>query len=87
MSSPQAEAIASIVSKLITAGQEEAAAMLRSSVARAQAAEKSAKLSMTESRRLQLAAEVGHTLGLAVRPWRWPAKASDFAQPTAARTH
>jgi protein ImuA len=45
-----------------------------------------AKLSLTASRRLQLAAEAGGTLGLALRRWRRPAEASDFGQPTAART-
>jgi protein ImuA len=44
------------------------------------------KLAMTASRRLQLAAEEGGTLGLALRRWRRPAEASDFGQPTAART-
>lgn len=45
-----------------------------------------AKLPMTASRRLQLAAEEGGTLGLALRRWRRPAEAADFGQPTAART-
>ncbi len=45
-----------------------------------------AKLPMTASRRLQLAAEAGGTLGLALRRWRRPAEALDFGQPTAART-
>ncbi len=45
-----------------------------------------ARLPMTASRRLQLAAEEGGTLGLALRRWRRPAEASDFGQPTAART-
>lgn len=44
------------------------------------------KLGMTASRRLQLAAEAGGTLGLALRRWRRPAEAADFGQPTAART-
>lgn len=44
------------------------------------------KLGMTASRRLQLAAEEGATLGLALRRWRRPAEAADFGQPTAART-
>jgi protein ImuA len=41
---------------------------------------------MTASRRLQLAAEEGGTLGVALRRWRRPAEAADFGQPTAART-
>ncbi|EYD78075.1 hypothetical protein Rumeso_00337 [Rubellimicrobium mesophilum DSM 19309] len=45
-----------------------------------------AKLPMTASRRLQLAAEECGTMGLALRRWRRPAEASDFGQPTAART-
>lgn len=45
-----------------------------------------ARLPLTASRRLQLAAEAGGTLGLALRRWRRPAEASDFGQPTAART-
>jgi protein ImuA len=44
------------------------------------------RLPMTTSRRLQLAAEEGNTLGLALRRWRRPAEAADFGQPTAART-
>jgi protein ImuA len=44
------------------------------------------RLPMTASRRLQLAAEEGGTLGLALRRWRRPAEAADFGQPTAART-
>ncbi|WP_369062240.1 ImuA family protein [Caulobacter sp. 73W] len=44
------------------------------------------RLSMTASRRLQLAAETGQTLGLAVRRWRRQADAADFGQPTAAAT-
>lgn len=45
-----------------------------------------ARLSMTASRRLQLAAEDTGALGLAVRRWRRPAEAADFGQPTAAAT-
>lgn len=44
------------------------------------------RLPMTESRRLQLAAERNKTIGLAVRRWRRPAEAVDFGQPTAAST-
>jgi protein ImuA len=45
-----------------------------------------ARLPMTESRRLQLAAERYKTIGLALRRWRRPAEAVDFGQPTAATT-
>ncbi|MCU4180161.1 ImuA family protein [Bosea sp. BH3] len=45
-----------------------------------------ARLSMTASRRLQLAAEGTGTLGIALRRWRRQAEASDFGQPTAAMT-
>jgi protein ImuA len=45
-----------------------------------------AHLSMTASRRLQLAAEGSSTMGLAVRRWRRQSEASDFGQPTAAST-
>lgn len=45
-----------------------------------------ARLSMTASRRLQLAAEQSGTLGLIVRRWRRAAEAADFGQPTAAST-
>ncbi|QTC92863.1 ImuA family protein [Brevundimonas goettingensis] len=45
-----------------------------------------ARLSMTASRRLQLAAEGSGTLGLAIRRWRRQAEAADFGQPTAAVT-
>ncbi|WP_062018072.1 ImuA family protein [Aureimonas sp. AU4] len=45
-----------------------------------------AKLSMTASRRLQLAAEGAGTLGLAVRRWRRQPEAADFGQPTASVT-
>ena len=44
------------------------------------------RLSMTASRRLQLAAESSGTLGLAVRRWRRQAEAADFGQPTTAVT-
>lgn len=44
------------------------------------------RLSMTASRRLQLAAEQTGTLGIVLRRWRRPADASDFGQPTAAVT-
>lgn len=40
-------------------------------------------LSMTASRRLQLAAEGSDTIGLAVRRWRRQTEAGDFGQPTA----
>jgi len=45
-----------------------------------------ARLSMTASRRLQLAAEESGTIGLAIRRWRRQAEAADFGQPTAAAT-
>ena len=45
-----------------------------------------ARLSMTASRRLQLAAEKSGTLGIAVRRWRRQAEAADFGQPTASVT-
>src|SRR5450631_3192880 len=45
-----------------------------------------ARLSMTASRRLQLAAESSGTIGLAIRRWRRPAEAADFGQPTASVT-
>lgn len=44
------------------------------------------RLSMTVSRRLQLAAEAGSTLGVVVRRWRRQTEAADFGQPTAADT-
>jgi protein ImuA len=44
------------------------------------------RLSMTASRRLQLAAEASGVLGLALRRWRRAAEAADFGQPTAAKT-
>ena len=45
-----------------------------------------AKLSMTASRRLQLAAEGSGTLAIAIRRWRRSADAADFGQPTASVT-
>jgi len=45
-----------------------------------------ARLSMTASRRLQLAAEGSGTIGLAIRRWRRQTEAADFGQPTAATT-
>jgi len=45
-----------------------------------------ARLSMTPSRRLQLAAESSSTIGIAIRRWRRPAEAVDFGQPTASVT-
>ena len=45
-----------------------------------------ARLSMTASRRLQLAAEGSGTIGLAIRRSRRQAEAADFSQPTAATT-
>ena len=45
-----------------------------------------ARLSMTASRRLQLAAEGSGALGVAIRRWRRRAEAVDFGQPTAAVT-
>jgi protein ImuA len=44
------------------------------------------RLSMTASRRLQLAAESSGAIGLALRRWRRQVDASDFGQPTAAST-
>ena len=44
------------------------------------------RLSMTASRRLQLAAEASGTMGLALRRWRRQTEAADFGQPTAAST-
>lgn len=43
-----------------------------------------ARLSMTASRRLQLAAEESGTVGIAIRRWRRQTEATDFGQPTAA---
>lgn len=45
-----------------------------------------AKLSMTASRRLQLAAEGTGSIGIALRRWRRQTEAMDFGQPTAAMT-
>src|SRR5712675_2144298 len=45
-----------------------------------------ARLSMTASRRLQLAAERSGVIGIAIRRWRRQTEASDFGQPTAAVT-
>ncbi|WP_435169130.1 ImuA family protein [Falsirhodobacter sp. 1013] len=45
-----------------------------------------AKLSMTASRRLHLAAKGSGTLGIALRRVRYPVEATDFGQPTAAMT-
>ncbi|HXW71018.1 MAG TPA: damage-inducible protein [Methylocella sp.] len=45
-----------------------------------------ARLSMTASRRLQLAAEGSGTIGIAIRRWRRPAEAADFGQPAASVT-
>src|SRR3984893_5041514 len=45
-----------------------------------------ARLSMTASGRLHLAAEGSGTIGMALRRWRRQTEASDFGQPTAAVT-
>lgn len=45
-----------------------------------------ARLSMTSSRRLQLAAEGSGVMGIAVRRWRRQTEAADFGQPTASAT-
>ena len=45
-----------------------------------------ARLSMTASRRLQLAAEDSGVTAIAVRRWRRASEAADFGQPTAAVT-
>src|SRR5882672_7136164 len=45
-----------------------------------------AKLSMTASRRLQLAAEGSGVIGIAIRRWRRQTEAAHFGQPTAAVT-
>ncbi|MGK6313672.1 ImuA family protein [Neorhizobium sp. DT-125] len=45
-----------------------------------------ARLSMTASRRLQLAAEGAGSIGIALRRWRRQTEAADFGQPTAATT-
>lgn len=45
-----------------------------------------ARLSMTSSRRLHLAAEASGTMAIAVRRWRRQTEAADFGQPTASVT-
>src|SRR5216683_7574925 len=45
-----------------------------------------ARLSMTASRRLQLAAENSGAIGVAIRRWRRQTEAADFGQPTASVT-
>jgi protein ImuA len=45
-----------------------------------------ARLSITASRRHQLAAEGSGALGIAIRRWRRQTEATDFGQPTAAAT-
>jgi protein ImuA len=45
-----------------------------------------ARLSMTASRRLHLAAETSGAIGIALRRWRRPTDAADFGQPTASVT-
>jgi len=45
-----------------------------------------ARLPMSASRRLHLAAKQGGAIGIALRRWRRQAEASDFGQPTAAMT-
>ncbi|MHA6685375.1 ImuA family protein [Mesorhizobium sp. A556] len=45
-----------------------------------------AKLSMTASRRLQLAAESSGAIGIAIRRWRRQTDTTDFGQPTASVT-
>ena len=45
-----------------------------------------ARLPMTASRRLQLAAEGSGAIGIALRRWRRQTEAADFGQPTAATT-
>lgn len=45
-----------------------------------------ARLSITASRRLQLAAEGTGSIGIALRRWRRPTETADFGQPTAATT-
>jgi protein ImuA len=45
-----------------------------------------ARLPMTASRRLQLAAETSGTIGIVVRRWQHATQSGDFGQPTAAVT-
>jgi protein ImuA len=45
-----------------------------------------ARLSMTASRRLQLAAESSAAIGIVIRRWRRQTEAADFGQPTASVT-
>ena len=45
-----------------------------------------AHLAMMPSRRLQLAAETGGAIGIAIRRWRRQTEAADFGQPTASVT-
>lgn len=45
-----------------------------------------ARLSMTASRRFQLAAESSGAVGIAIRRWRRQTEAADFGQPTASVT-
>ncbi len=45
-----------------------------------------ARLPMTPSGRLQLAAETTGTIGIAIRRWRIQTEAADFGQPTASTT-
>ena len=45
-----------------------------------------ARLSMTSSRRLSLAAEASGSIAIAVRRWRRQTEAADFGQPTASAT-
>jgi protein ImuA len=45
-----------------------------------------ARLSMTASRRLQLASEASGATGIAIRRWRRQTEAADFGQPTASVT-
>ena len=45
-----------------------------------------ARMTMTTSRRLQLAAESSNGLGIAIRRWRRHADVTDFGHPTAAVT-
>lgn len=45
-----------------------------------------ARLSMTSSRRLSLAAEASGSMAIAIRRWRRQTEAADFGQPTASAT-